>query len=86
VRAARQNLPLFHISSVESIWLPYEEYILWYYLHPDHLLAAKNVARVLITNPETPDWVKDSVLANWATFFCPECPTDDLGGSPAPTR
>lgn len=73
VRAARQNLPLFYVPWIERIGLPYEEYILWYSLHPDHLIAAKSIFESLTTYPDTPDWMKESVSSNWANLFCPDC-------------
>lgn len=66
-------MPLFYIPSIETVWLPYEEYILWYYLHPDNLAAAKNISHALVANPDTPQWMRESVASNWVTFFCPNC-------------
>lgn len=68
-RYCSENKPLFYDTDIVSLFLPYEESILWYYLHPKPQVSIQSLCFYLLNHERVPVWIKDVVQDNKEKFY-----------------
>lgn len=69
LHTVKQALPLFYESDVEEFLLPYEEFMCWYYVHPNDRLQVKSLKERLLNNDNLPPELVESVRRNYDQFY-----------------
>jgi glycosyltransferase involved in cell wall biosynthesis len=65
----KTSLPLFFEVDVEDYLLPFEEFMLWYHIHPNYRVHVKDLAKYLMEHPRASNHIKDCVKTNFLKFY-----------------
>ena len=63
------ELPLFYDTRIEEYLLPFQEFMLWYYLHVNYRGQVHELAAYLLTNPAVPEHIRQCVHTNYEKFY-----------------
>lgn len=64
----QDNIPLFYETSIEEL-IAFEEYLLWYHMHPKFRGQVKELADQLMTSTTLPPEHKECVQSNYSKFY-----------------
>lgn len=64
-----ENKPLFYETNVARFLVPFEEFMLWYHIHPHYRTEVERLALRLMQDKDIPSHIKDCVRSNYNTFY-----------------
>lgn len=72
IHYVRNEIPLFYDTNMEEYHLPFQEFMLWYYIHTKYRGAVKELAKYLLNHPKLPSNMRDCVKVNYDKFYALE--------------
>ena len=63
------SLPLFYEPLMAEVFVPFEEWLLWYHIHPKFRLQVKDLTEYLLSNTKASDTLKECVQKNNQEFY-----------------
>jgi len=66
---ASRNAPLFYETDVADYLLPFEEFMLWYHIHPKDRTQVQDLTHRLLSNPKLPDHLQSCVQCNYSKHY-----------------